>query len=89
MLWGLGKTPWFHFDMKAGDVWKYGTTSKSQVMGSNSNVARYGPGDLPATVIPRILHQGNLASALFIEKSLILKYILDHGHLPPGNLMIK
>jgi RHS repeat-associated protein len=91
MLWGLGKTPWFQTNMKAGDVWKYGTTSKSQVMGANNAVARYGPIDLPtgANVSPTVLYQGNLASALFMEKTLILKYVLEHGHLPPGNAMIK
>ena len=88
MLHGL-KHPWFEVNMSAGEVWKYGTTVKSQVIGSNSTIARYGTGEVPAGLQPRVLFEGNLASALFMEKTLILKYVLQHGHLPPGNKMIK
>jgi hypothetical protein len=89
MIWGLGSTPGFYFDMNVGDTWKYGTTMKSNVIGANTKVARYSRGDLPAMVTDNVLYTGNLASALFMEKTYILKYVLQHGHLPPGNLMIK
>jgi len=83
------KHPWFTFNMNAEEVWKYGTTAKNEVIGSNSTAARYVFGDLPGGLEQRVLFQGNLASALFMEKTLILKYVLKHGHLPPGNKITK
>ena len=40
------KHPWFTFNMNAGEVWKYGTTAKGEVIGTNSTVARYGLGGI-------------------------------------------
>jgi len=68
--------------LKAGDVWKYGTT--------NDPKARYSAIALNSLGLDIIVQsQGNHMQVLVAEKIQLIDYAITHGSLPPGNRIFK
>ena len=73
-------------DLNVGDVWKYGTTKMSNVIGGpGSYPARYKPGQVSPGIEAVEIYRGNKKQVMFYQQVLIAKYFLEHGDLPPGN----
>lgn len=67
--------------MNAGDVWKYGETTKGFGRYSQSTLDNMVPGGV--SMVP--IFQGNVVEIKIQEKIMIYGYSMMNGHLPPGN----
>ncbi|MEX2410044.1 MAG: hypothetical protein WD607_01515, partial [Candidatus Paceibacterota bacterium] len=67
--------------MNAGDVWKYGETTKGFGRYSQSTLNNMIPGGV--SMIP--IFQGNVVEIKIQEKIMIYGYSMMNGSLPPGN----
>lgn len=70
------------FYMKAGEVWKYGE--------SHDPRHRYEKGSYEDSLKMYIYEpKRSRTENLIHEKTLLLEYYMQHGHLPPGNRIFK
>lgn len=68
--------------MKAGDIWKYGTTA--------NGTGRYAQRNLDNLYLKQItIYKGTTYQALAQEKMLLIQHGQTHGDLPPGNKFYK
>lgn len=73
-------------DLAAGDVWKYGTTKQTNVIGGPGQYpARYNPGQVAPGIEGPVIYTGNRAQVLAMQAYKIAEYVIQHGDLPPGN----
>jgi hypothetical protein len=68
--------------LKAGDVWKYGTTKNPTTRYSQAFLDKWG-------LRYQSQSSGKLSEALSAEKGNILKHLNQNGKLPPGNKIIR
>jgi len=71
--------------MNAGDVWKYGETTKGFGRYSQSTIDNLIPGGV--SMFP--IFQGNVVEIKIQEKIMIYDYFMMNGHLPPGNKIFR
>jgi hypothetical protein len=70
--------------LKAGEVWKYGTTANPDGFGRYPKVAM---AVLGLQMVPQVV--GNYAQVMAAEKLQIINYVQIHGVFPPGNTRFK
>lgn len=70
--------------LNAGDVWKYGETTDPTSRYSDSDLKSIGPGVKQFNEF-----EGTKTQARIAEKSKIVNYYIQNGHLPPGNKIFR
>lgn len=74
----------------AGEIAKIGITSKPMVIGPSRIFARYTEPMLPRNISDiTVRYVKNKLAARFLESTLLIKYAIANGKLPPMNTMFK